>query len=366
MIPISVVQVGGEEEDLVLEVLRSGNLGQGPKVAELEQIFSEWIGVEHVVAVNNGTTALIAALQALEIGAGDEVITSPFTFVATLNAILDTGATVRFADIALDDFLLDPAMLFDVMGERTRAVLPVHLYGQAADVPRILEIIGSRDIALVEDAAQAHGARIGGRAVGSFGVGCFSLYATKNFTTGEGGLITTSDAALADRLRLLRNQGMRKRYEYEIPGYNYRMTDVQAAIGIPQLQRAEAVTAARQRNAAWLTDALDGILGLVTPQAHAGRNHVFHQYTVRITQDAPVTRDEFIERLGELGVGCGIYYPRAVYDYACYRDHPRVVADHTPNAEQAAREVVSIPVHPALTESDRARVAECVRKAVGA
>jgi dTDP-4-amino-4,6-dideoxygalactose transaminase len=338
----------------------------GEECTAFEREFADFCGVKHCVGVGNGLDALHLVLRAWGIGAQDEVIVPSHTFIATWLAVSQTGAQPVPVEPEALSAAMAPDLVEAAITPRTRAIVAVHLYGRPAHMGPLREIAQRHGLKLLEDAAQAHGARIGGRAVGSFGVGCFSLYATKNFTTGEGGLITTSDAALADRLRLLRNQGMRKRYEYEIPGYNYRMTDVQAAIGIPQLQRAEAVTAARQRNAAWLTDALDGILGLVTPQAHAGRNHVFHQYTVRITQDAPVTRDEFIERLGELGVGCGIYYPRAVYDYACYRDHPRVVADHTPNAEQAAREVVSIPVHPALTESDRARVAECVRKAVGA
>ncbi len=244
-IPISTVRLGADEERLVLEVLRSGHLAQGPMVARLEAGFADVARVRHVVAVSSGTTALVAALQALEVGPGQEVVTSPFTFVATLNAILEVGAAPRFADISLRDFCMDPERVADACTSRTRVLMPVHLYGQPADMGRLVPIAQERSIAVVEDAAQAHGAELDGRAVGSFGLGCFSLYATKNVTTGEGGLVTTDDEALADRLRLLRNQGMRNRYEYEVPGHNYRLTDLQAAVGIPQLERLATTTSAR-------------------------------------------------------------------------------------------------------------------------
>ena len=365
-IPITSVHLGPETEALVLEVLRSGMLAQGPKAAEFEQLFAEWIGVDHAIAVNNGTTALVAALQAAGIGPGDEVITSPFTFVATLNAILEAGATARFADIDADDFLIDPATVVPLINDRTRAIMPVHLYGQAADIPVLAAVTAGRDITLVEDAAQAHGATIDGRAVGTFGIGCFSLYATKNFTTGEGGLVTTNDSAIADQLRLLRNQGMRARYQYEVPGHNYRMTDLQAAVGIPQIRTADAVNDARRHNAAVLSEGLADVPGLATPVVRPGRGHVFHQYTIRVTADAPVTREAFMERLVEFGIGHGIYYPKAVYDYDCYRSHPGVAGDRSPVAERVASQVVSLPVHPNLSEDDLARIVESVRKAAGA
>ena len=366
MIPISTVRTGAAEEELVLQVLRSGMLAQGPMVERLESTFADWIGVEHAVAVNNGTTALVASLQALEISPGDEVITSPFTFVATLNAILEAGATARFADISLDDFALNAEQLPSLINERTRVVMPVHLYGQAADMPAIVATIGESPIALVEDAAQAHGATVGGRSAGTFGIGCFSLYATKNFTTGEGGIITTSDDAIADRLRLLRNQGMRARYQYEMAGHNYRLTDLQAAVGIPQLERAEEISSARRHNAAVLTEGLSGIEGLVTPVTKPGRDHVFHQYTVRVTDEARVTRDELLDQLLQSGIGSGIYYPKAVYDYDCYRNHPSVGSDPTPNAETAALQVLSLPVHPYLSSGDLERIIDGVRSALGA
>lgn len=366
MIPITRVQFGPEEERLVLEVLRSGSIAQGPKVKELEDEFGAMFGLGNVVAVNNGTTALVAALQVLDLEPGDEVVTSPFTFVATLNAILEAGATAVFADIREDDFNIDPASAADRVTDRTRVLMPVHLYGQTADMDPLLELAGDRGLALVEDSAQAHGASYRGRYAGSFGIGCFSLYATKNLTTGEGGFITTSDDGVADRLRVLRNQGMRARYMYEVAGHNYRLTDLQAAVGIPQLQRYAATVEARRRNAERLTEGLDGVPGVIVPRQLEGREHVWHQFTLRITAEARVGRDEFVERLAEHGVGSGVYYPRLVTDYDVYRQHPRVVPSEVPVAERIAREAVSIPVHHHLDEAEVAHIVSTVRTIAGA
>lgn len=360
-IPISVVHLGEEEETLVLEVLRSGRLAQGPMVERLESRFRQLTGAAHAVAVSSGTTALVASVQALGLEPGSEVITSPFTFVATLNAILESGATARFVDIG-DDFALDPSLLVASVTDRSRVVMPVHLYGLPADMDAIARIAADHDLAIVEDAAQAHGARVGDRPVGTYGQACFSLYATKNVMTGEGGVVTTDDAALADRLRLLRNQGMRARYQYEIAGHNYRMTELQAAVGIPQLGRLEAITAARQANAARLTEGLADVPGLVVPRPLPGRTHVWHQYTVRVPPDAPLDRDGLAEALTARGIATGAYYPRPVYDYDCYRSHPRVLVEPMPRAEAAAREVLSLPVHPGLRDGDLDRIIQTVRE----
>ncbi len=241
--------------------------------------------MRHAVAVTNGTIALVAAMQALGLEPGDEVVTSPFTFVATLNAILECGAVARFADIDPRTFTVDADAVADAITPRTRALMPVHIYGQAADMARIAPLAADRGLVVVEDAAQAHGATVDGRAVGSFGVGCFSFYATKNVTSGEGGMITTDDDLLADTLRVLRNEGMRARYEYERAGHNYRLTDVQAAIAIPQLAHLAESNERRRANAARLDEGLAGIPGLLTPLVAPGRTHVFHQYTVRVTPD---------------------------------------------------------------------------------
>jgi perosamine synthetase len=365
--PISIAEVrlGEAEEQLVLGVLRSGHLVQGPMVDRLERAFAELCSVRHGIAVSSGTTALVAALEALGLGDGDEVVTSPFTFAATLNAILESGATARFADIDAADFALDPIELERQLSPRTRAVMPVHLYGQPAAMDEICALTASHGASLVEDAAQAHGASFRGRPVGSFGIGCFSFYSTKNVVTGEGGMITTDDDELADRLRVLRNQGMRTRYEYELPGHNYRLTDIQAAIALPQLERLDEMTARRVQNASRLSAGLAGVKGLVLPTVAQGRTHVFHQYTVRVTGEAAVDRDQLAAKLATLAIGTGIYYPRVVYDFDCFRRHPRVVVEPMPVAEQVAQEVLSLPVHPWLSDEELDRIVASVREVLG-
>ena len=246
MIHLTELRIGSDAEDRVVQVLRSGRLTQGPNVELMERRFAELVGVQHAVATSSGTTALLAAFQALEIGPGDEVITTPFTFVASLNAILAVGATARFVDIRSDDFTLDMSLVKEALRPGTRAILPVHLYGYPADMLSLMKLVASSGIAVIEDAAQAHAASVAERSVGSFGTGIFSFYATKNITTAEGGMVTTSDDAVADRLRLLRSQGMRGRYEYELPGYNYRMTELQAALGVTELGRLDDYTERRR------------------------------------------------------------------------------------------------------------------------
>lgn len=362
MIPISTVVFGPEVEERVLQVIRSGIVAQGPVVAEFEAEFARLHGVKHAVAVNNGTTALVAAIQALELQPGDEVITSPFTFIATLNAILEAGATVRFGDIRTDDFCLDPQSVRAQLTDRTRVLLPVHLYGQSADMGPLVELAAERDLAIVEDAAQAHGATYGGAAVGSFGIGCFSFYATKNLTTGEGGVITTNDDAIADTLRIMRNQGMRARYEYVMAGHNYRMTDLQAALVLPALENYADQLRTRRAHAAGLSERLAGIDGLLLPTQRPGREHVWHQYTLLLP--AGTDRQAFIDVLTAQGVGSGIYYPKPVYDYDTYRNRPDVIRSATPVADDVAARCVSIPVHHHLADGDLDVIAAAVRKAL--
>jgi dTDP-4-amino-4,6-dideoxygalactose transaminase len=362
VIPVSVVQVPDEAHALVAEVLASGRLAQGPMVERLESLMAEAHGVAHAVAVCNGTVSLVDALEALDVGPGDEVVTSPFTFVATLNAILETGATATFADIDLDGYGLDPAAAVARVTDATKAIMPVHLYGQPADVPGLVEALGDRTLPMVEDAAQAHGAAIGARPVGSWGVGSFSFYATKNVTTGEGGMITTDDDEVAERLRLLRNQGMKARYQYVVAGHNHRMTELAAAVGIPQMERLTDINAARSANAAALGERLAGIEGLVLPAQRPGTTHVWHQYTVRVTPDARVDRDALGAGLADRGVASGIYYPALVFDYDCYRSNPRVQPAEVPNAAAAAGQVLSLPVHPGLSTADVDTIATAVRE----
>jgi dTDP-4-amino-4,6-dideoxygalactose transaminase/acetyltransferase-like isoleucine patch superfamily enzyme len=363
-IRLAAVQLGDEDEQAVLRVLRSGHLAAGPWVEELEHSFARLHDSKHAVAVSNGTVALVAALRANQIGPGDEVITSPLTFVATLNSILEVGATVRFADIT-EDFTLDPSALTAMLSPRTRAVIPVHLYGLPASMHEIFDIADRHGLAVIEDAAQAHGARVGEKPVGSFGTGAFSLYATKNITCGEGGLVTTNDDQVAARLRLLRNHGMRDRYDYVMAGYNYRLTDIQAAIAVTQLKKLTGIITARNRNARRLSVGLAGVRGLGLPEAPTGRLHVWHQYTVRVGDDALIDRDQLVKALSAAGIDSMAYYPRLVHDYPYFRDHPKVICDRTPLALRAAGEVLSLPVHPALTTDDIDRVVFCVRGAFG-
>ena len=359
-ISVSRVALPSGTAELVMQVLESGMLASGPMVRRLEAQFAEAVGTEFALAVNNGTTALVLALEALKLGPGDEVVTSSFTFAATLNAIIESGATAVFVDIG-DDFCVDVDQLEAAITPATRAVMPVHLYGQPAEMTRIQTLSQRHGLSIVEDAAQAHGARVDGAAAGSFGIGCFSLYGTKNITTGEGGIVTTNDASLADAMSVLRNQGMRGRYDYEIPGHNYRMTDLAAAVGIPQMERLREINEQRRHHAAVLTQGLEGIEGLRLPVEFAGREHVWHQYTVMVTDQACCTRDELHEGLAARGVGSGVYYPRPVFDYDCYRSHPLVRVSDCPQAVTAGRSVLSLPVHPSLSAADLDRIIEATR-----
>jgi perosamine synthetase len=354
VIRVSQPHFGAEVEALVLEVLRSGHVAQGPMVARLEALGAEMAGTRHAVAVANGTVSLETALEVLGIGPGDEVVTSPFTFAATVNAALRSGATVRFADIGAD-FTIDLESVAALVGDRTVAIVPVHLYGLMADMPAIMALADRHDAAVVEDAAQAHGASLDGRPAGSFGIGSFSFYATKNVAAGEGGLLTTDDDTTAHRFRLLRNQGMVERYRYEAVGRNLRMTDLQAALAVPQLEHLDESNAARQRNAARLTGLLGGHSGLGLPEIPKGREHVWHQYTVLLPEGTD--REQVQTRMREAGVEAGVYYPRLAWDYPIYREHPHIVADDTPVARSAAARCLSLPVHPRLTPEELEQVA---------
>lgn len=351
MIPVARPILGQEEIEAAIAVLRSGNLVQGRLVEQFERRFCEIIGAKHAVAVSSGTAALHLALLAQGIGPGDEVITSPFTFVATANAVLYTGARPVFVDICEDTFNINPDLIEEKITPHTKAILPVHLYGHPADMAAIGGIAAKYNLKVVEDAAQAHGASIGTRKVGSFGTACFSFYATKNVTTAEGGMITTDDGEVAERLRLLRSHGQRERYRHEILGYNYRLTDLQAAIGLVQLERLDQLTRKRIANAEYLTALLEK---LVTPQARPDCRHVYHQYTVRIPQH----RDDVVRLLSSAGVGTAIHYPLPVHKQALYLDLG--YRDCLLAAEMASREVLSLPVHPSLSKQELDEVVDRV------
>jgi len=323
--------IGAEEQEAVRAVLAGGGLVQGPKVAELEDAFSELVGGRACVAVSSGTAALHLALMAHGIGPGDEVIVPSFTFAATANAVRLAGAEPVFTDIDPATFCLDPAAAAAAVGPRTAAIMPVHLYGQPADMAGLGRVAGRFGLLVVEDAAQAHAAADGGCPVGALGAAAaFSFYPTKNMTTGEGGMVVTPDHAAARRVRVLRNQGMERPYENEAVGYNLRMTDIAAALGIVQLGRLPAFTERRQANARVLDDALAGHRAVMAPARRAGAVHVFHQYTVRAAQ-----RDGLQRRLAARGVESRVYYPVPVHRLAPFAS---VKADlpETDRAEVAA------------------------------
>lgn len=364
MIPITKVEFGPEIENKVVEVLRSGIVAQGPVVAELEALCSKMASTDYAVAVNNGTTALVLALKTLNLRPGDEVITSPFTFVATLNAILETGASVRFAEIG-SDYNIDVASIEPLINERTRAIVPVHLYGLTAKINDIMKMAKRHNLAVVEDCAQAHFAETeDGTRAGQSSLGCFSFYATKNLAAGEGGVVTTNSEELADQMRVLRNQGMRARYQYEVAGHNFRMTDLAAAVVVPQFSTIAQAIERRQANAKWLNSALADLEGVVLPTVEDDRKHVYHQYTIRLLPEAKKDRDELADVLSENQIGFGFYYPKAVYDYDCYRNNPLVIIDGSRFAEDVAASVISLPVHPFLTENEREFIATTVSAAL--
>lgn len=362
MIRISQPLITDREREAVLAVLDSGHLAQGEKVAELEAAWARLCGVRHAVAVSSGTAALHLALLAHGVEPGHEVITTPFSFVATANAILLAGAIPVFVDIEPDTFNIDATRIEAAITPKTRAILPVHLYGQPCDMGALTRIAGAHNLALIEDCAQAVGAEYEGWPVGSFGTGCFSLYATKNIMAGEGGIITTDNSAIADRLRLLRNQGQRERYQYECTGYNYRLTDLQAALALAQLEGLTYVTRRRQGNAAYLSEHISRP-GIITPIVREGRTHAWHQYTVRF--DGPEwharsRRQAAIVALEAAGIEARVYYPKPLP----WEPHlqGRCRAGNDTHAVDAAYSALSLPVHPGLNDDDLARIAREVNR----
>ena len=359
MIPVSRPGLGPEDEAAVLEVMRSGALAMGHRTQAFEEAWASYCGVRHAVMMANGTVALEAILAALGIGPGDEVVTVSFTFNATVSAILRVGARPVFVDVRADDFTMDPDRVAGAITHRTRAILPVHLYGLMADMDPLAELAARHGLAIVEDAAQAHGASYRGRRAGTFGPAMFSLYATKNLTSGEGGFATTDDDALADRLRLIRSQGSRERYVHEGLGTNYRPTDIAAAIGLVQLARLDERNERRRANATRLTA---GLRGYLTPAVPPGREHVWHQYTLRL----PGRRDRVRARLLERGVGCMVYYPIPIHRQP-YLQPIVPGADQLllPVTDALADEVLSIPVRPDLTEAEIDQIIQTVRDVAG-
>lgn len=339
--------IGEAEKQAVLAVLDSGQLVQGTYVAEFESRFAAYHGAEHGIATSNGTTALMASIMAHDIGVDDEVIIPAFTFFATASCILSTGAHPVFADIDPDTFCMSPQSAEAAITEKTKAIMPVHLYGHPADMPAFEALCRKHNLILLEDAAQAHGAAIGERKVGTWGTASFSFYPTKNMTTTEGGMVLTNDDEIAQRLRLIRNQGMNTQYYHEAVGYNFRMTNLCAAIGLVQLDRLPEWTAARINHAAYFNTHLTSVKPPVTT---SGYTHVFHQYTVRVSEHSD--RDEIVHGLNERGIGVRVYYPAPIYQQPVFQKMAGYQGISLPETDRVVKQVFSLPVHPGLTDEE--------------
>lgn len=354
MIKITQPIIDQEEIEAVISVMKSGMIAQGPKVAQFEEEFAKYCGTKYAVAFNSGTAALHTGLYALGIRNGDEVITSPFTFVASANVILMQNARVVFADILEEDFNLNPQEVEKKITDKTKAILPIDLYGQVYDYDSMKTIAKKNNLKILEDACQAVGAEYKGVKAGNFGdIGAFSFYATKNLMCGEGGMLTTDDEEVHELAKRFRHHGQseKTRYEYWDIGYNYRMTDINAAIGLVQLKKIEELNEKRRLNAEMLTQGLAGIKGLILPNVLNDRKHVFHQYTIRITEEFRTSREELIGFLKSNNIGSAIYYPKPLHLHPHFAKMGYKSGDF-PVAEKLAKEVISLPVHPNLSDED--------------
>ena len=348
MIPIARPLVGEEELSNIKKVFDSGMLAKGSFVGDFEKGFADYIGVKHAIATSSGTAALIAVLHSI-IREGEEVIMPSFSFIASATSVLFNRGKPVFVDIDPRTFNIDPSKIESAITDKTRAIMPVHLYGQACDMKAITEIAEKHDLVIVEDACQAHGAEFEGKKVGSFGIGCFSFYATKNMTTGEGGMITTNDSELAEGVRLFLDHGMKERYVHGSIGYNFRMNNIQGAIGIAQLKKLDTFNKTRLENARFYDKELNGIL--ILPKIMDKCKHVYHQYTIMAEK-----RDELKKELADKGVGSEIYYPIPIHKQAIFNLDSKL-----PNTEEICKRVLSIPVHPGVTENDRKKIVEVVK-----
>ncbi len=356
LIPAAKPIIGRDERRAVMRVMKSGMVAQGPEVAAFEREFgAHFVQGRACVAVNSGTAGQHLGQLAAGVGPGDEVIVPSFTFAATGNSVALTGATPVFVDIEPDTFGLDPAAVEAAITPRTKGIMPVHLYGHPARMRELEAIAAKYGVEIYEDAAQAHGASLDGRPVGTWGrFAMFSLYPTKNMTSGEGGMVACDTPELVRNVKLLRNQGMEKQYENEVVGFNARMTDIHAAIGRVQLTKVDGWTKQRQKNAAYLDARLENV---VIPTVATGAVHVYHQYTIRVPHD----RDGFAKALREEhGIGSGVYYPIPNHRLPSLAKFAPGL--DLPETERAAREVVSLPVHPSLSPKDLSRIVKAVNK----
>ncbi|MHA1755077.1 MAG: DegT/DnrJ/EryC1/StrS family aminotransferase [Candidatus Odinarchaeia archaeon] len=346
MIPIAKPSINQEEIDNVIKVLNSGMLASGKWVIEFEKKFADYLCVKEVITTVNGTAALDLALKSINIKEGDEVIVPDFTFISTANAVLFQKAKPIFADVDLDYYTLDLDDVVNKITSKTKAIICVHLFGQPCDMDKLLKICNDYNLHLIEDCAQAHGATYKNKKVGSFGIGCFSFYPTKNITTGEGGAVSTQNFEIAKKLRLLINHGQTRKYYHETLGYNLRMSNIQAALGVAQLSKLDMLNKKRISNAEYFNKKISNDK-LITPRKNTNVTHVYHQYVLRV----PKNRGKFLEYLKENDVGTAIHYPLPIHMQPLYRKlgykHAKCV-----NSKILSEQVVSIPVHPGLKKED--------------
>jgi len=355
-IPISKPFISKEEIKAVEKVLRSGFLVAGERVRRFEKEFAKYLGVKYAVATSNGTTALHTALWVLGIGKGDEVITTPFSFIASSNCILYVGAKPVFVDIDDRTFNINPDLIEEKITERTKALLIVHLFGQPCDMKPIMKICKKHKLLLIEDCAQAHGAEYKGKKVGTFGdVACFSFYATKNLVTGEGGMIVTNKKKTAELARMIVDQGQRKKYDHAVLGHNFRMTEVEAAIGLIQLKKLEKLNEKRRRNAEFLNERLEEVEEIKTPYVLPSCKHVYHQYVIKARK-----RNKLQEYLLKKRIGTAVHYPKPIYKQEAYRKLGFNL--RLPKVEKVVKEVLSLPVHPLLKRDDLERIVKEVKR----
>jgi dTDP-4-amino-4,6-dideoxygalactose transaminase len=350
MIPINAPQIGKEEIEAVVKVLRSGvithGLGAGPMVTRFEKAFARFVGAKHAIAVNTGTAALHLAIAATEIKQGDEVILPSFTFVATAEVVAMTGAKPVFVDITPETYNISPEKIEKAITERTKAIMPVDLYGLPADMQPIREIADEHGLSIIEDSAQAHGASYKGEPPGALAdVACWSFYASKNMTTGEGGMVTTNNDELAEKMRSMRSHGEKEKYKSLMLGHNYHMPEIQAAIGCVQLKKLPKFLARRRKNAERLTEKLKESKSLQLPKEPKGYKHSWYLYTVRLRGVKEKKRDRIVEALKRKGIGAEVYYATPIHLMPYYKRFGR---HRLPETEEAAKQVFSLPVHPGV------------------
>lgn len=360
-IPIANPVFSEDEIEEVIKVLRSGKVRQGQKVKEFEKKFAKKVGSKYAYAVSSGTAALhIAYLSVLK--PGDEVIVPAFTHISTASMVVFTNAKPVFADIDKETFTIDPEDVERKITPKTRAIAPVHLFGNAAHMKALKEIASKYNLFLINDAAQAHGTEINGKNVGSFDdLNCYSFYPTKNMTTGEGGMVTTNNEELYEKGKLLRSHGQSRKYYHTTLGLNYRMTEVAAAIGIKQLKKLDKNIEKRRKNAEFLSRKLEEIDGIHVPVIGNGVRNSFHQYPILLDLSRfKYTRDEFVRLLNAQNIGCAVHYPRPLTKQPVFREF----ADQCPVAEDVSQRILSLPVHPHLTKEDVEKVVRGIKKVV--